>query len=74
LDEQHPYEDCWNGMCKCNLANPKQWLDISTILLSFPTRKNTTNKNQITIATTYDVELTLVSMLLMPQPICEGCS
>jgi len=61
-------------MCKCNLANPKQWLDISTILLSFPTRKNTTNKNQITIATTYDVELTLVSMLLMPQPICEGCS
>jgi hypothetical protein len=24
LDEQHMYEDCWNGKWKCNLANPKQ--------------------------------------------------
>jgi len=31
LDEQHLYENCWNGKWKCNLANPKQWLDISTI-------------------------------------------
>jgi len=52
LDE-HLYEDCWNGMWKCNLANPKQWLDISTILLSFPTWKNTTNKSQISILTIY---------------------
>jgi hypothetical protein len=53
LDEQHLYEDCWNGMWKCNLANPKQWLHISTILLSFSIQKNTTNKSQITIPTTY---------------------
>jgi hypothetical protein len=25
------YEDCWNGKWKCNLANPKQWLDILII-------------------------------------------
>ncbi len=24
LDEQHLYEDCWNGKWKCNLANPEQ--------------------------------------------------
>jgi hypothetical protein len=24
LDEQHMYEDCWNGKWKCNLANPEQ--------------------------------------------------
>jgi hypothetical protein len=52
LDE-HLYEDCWNGMWKCNLTNPKQWLDISTIFLSFPTWKNTTNKSQINIPTIY---------------------
>jgi hypothetical protein len=47
------YEDCWNGKWKCNLADPKQWLDISTIILSFIVRKNTTNKNQINILVTY---------------------
>jgi hypothetical protein len=24
LDEWHLHEDCWNGMWKCNLANPEQ--------------------------------------------------
>jgi hypothetical protein len=43
----------WNGKWKCNLANLKQWLNISTILFSFPTWKNTTNKCQISIPTTY---------------------
>jgi hypothetical protein len=47
------YEDCWNGKWKCNLADPKQWLDISTILFSFTILKNTTNKNQINILVTY---------------------
>jgi hypothetical protein len=35
LDEQHPYEDCWNGKWKCNLIDLEQWFDISAILLSF---------------------------------------
>ncbi len=35
LDEQHLYEDCWNGKWKCNLADPKQWVDILSILFSF---------------------------------------
>jgi hypothetical protein len=45
LDEQHLYENCWNGKWKCNLLDPKQWLDISTILFSFPTWKNTKKKS-----------------------------
>ncbi len=35
LDEQHLYENCWNGKWKCNLADPKKWLDISTIFFLF---------------------------------------
>jgi hypothetical protein len=46
------YEDCWNGKWKCNLVDPEQWLDISTVLFSFTTQKNTTNKSQINILTT----------------------
>jgi hypothetical protein len=53
LDEQHLYEDCWNGKWKCNLADPRQWFDISTILFSFYAWKNTTNKSQINILATY---------------------
>ncbi len=53
LDERHLYEDYWNGKWKCNLANPKQWFDISTILFSFPTQKNTMKKSQINILATY---------------------
>jgi hypothetical protein len=48
-DEQCLYKDYWNGKCKCNLVDPKQWLEIATILFSFPSRKNLTNKSQITI-------------------------
>ncbi len=43
----------WNGKRKCNLAHPEQWLNISTIFFFFPTWKNTTNKCQISIPTTY---------------------
>jgi hypothetical protein len=53
LDEQHLYEDCSNGKWKCHLTNLEQWLDISTIFFFFPIWKNTTNKNQISIPTTY---------------------
>jgi hypothetical protein len=35
LDEQHLYEDCWNGKWKCNLVDLEQWLDISTIFILF---------------------------------------
>jgi len=47
------YEDSWNGKWKCNLTDLKQWLDISAILFSFPTQKNTTNKSQISSPGTY---------------------
>jgi len=53
LDEQHLYEDCWNGKWKCNLIDSQQCLDISTVLFSFPAQKNTTNKSQINIPVVY---------------------
>ncbi len=53
MDEQHLDEDYWNGKWKCNLANLEQWLDISTILLSFHAQKNTRNKGQINILVAY---------------------
>ncbi len=49
LDEQHLYEDCWNGKWKCNLIDLEWWLKILVVLSSFPTWKNTTNKSQINI-------------------------
>ncbi len=53
LDEQHMYENCWNGKWKSNVANLEQRLDISTIFFYFHVRKNTTNKNQINVLTTH---------------------
>jgi hypothetical protein len=32
MDGRHLYEDCWNGKWKCNFVDPKQLLDISSIL------------------------------------------
>jgi hypothetical protein len=55
LDEQHLYEDCWNGKWKCNLANLEQWLDISAFIFSFLAWKNTTNKSQINILAIYAI-------------------
>jgi hypothetical protein len=37
IDEQHLYEDCWNGKWKRNVVDLKQWLDVSTFFFSFPT-------------------------------------
>jgi hypothetical protein len=53
LDEQHLYENCWNGKWKCILVDLEQWFDILTILFSFLARKNTTNKSQINTLATY---------------------
>jgi hypothetical protein len=65
LDEQHIYEDYWNGKWKCNVANPEQWVNISSILLSFPVWKNIRNKSQINIPTTYVGRVKIILMLLM---------
>jgi hypothetical protein len=34
---------------KSNLANPKQWIDISSIIFSFPVKNNVTINNIIMI-------------------------
>jgi hypothetical protein len=44
------YRGCWEGKWKCNLSNPMQWVDIDSTAFSFPTRKNTTMNNIITIS------------------------
>jgi hypothetical protein len=35
LDEQHLYDDCWNGKWKCNFVILEQWLNISFVLFLF---------------------------------------
>jgi hypothetical protein len=73
LDEWHLYQDCYNDKWKCNLTNLKQWFDISTILFYFFVQKNTTTKAKQIFLLFVLIELKLISMLLMSQPICEGC-
>ncbi len=43
------YPDCWVSKWKCNLVDPKQWVDISSVLFSFPTRNNVTINSIIMI-------------------------
>jgi hypothetical protein len=43
------YRGCWEGKWKCNLLDPMQWVDIVFIMFSFPTKKNTTMNNILTI-------------------------
>ncbi len=52
-NDRELYQDCWVSKWKCNLANPKQWVDISSILLSFPTRNNVTINSIIMINVTH---------------------
>jgi hypothetical protein len=73
LGEQHLYEDCWNGKWKCNLANLGQCLDILAIFFSFPAWKNTIKKIKLIFLLFMLLQLKLILMMLMPQPICEGC-
>jgi hypothetical protein len=73
LDEWHLYKDCWNGKWKCNLVDSKQWFDISGIILSFHAKKIQQTKVKLIFMLLMLVKLNLISMLLMPQPICEEC-
>jgi hypothetical protein len=36
------YQDYWVNKWKCNLVDPKQWVDISSILFSFLAKNNVT--------------------------------
>ncbi len=44
------YQGCWEGKWKCNLVDPRQWVEIDSITFSFPVRKYTTMNNIITIS------------------------
>jgi hypothetical protein len=43
------YQDYWVSKWKCNLVDPKQWVDISSVLFSFVARNNVTFNNIIMI-------------------------
>jgi hypothetical protein len=43
------YSNYWQGKWKCNLNDLMQWLNINSIAFSFPSRKNITINNTITI-------------------------
>jgi hypothetical protein len=42
------YHDCWLSKWKCNLGNPKQWVDILFVLFSFATQSNMTINSIVT--------------------------
>ncbi len=41
-NDRELYQDYWMNKQKCNLIDPKQWVDISSIILSFLARNNVT--------------------------------
>jgi hypothetical protein len=73
FDEQHLYENYWNGKWKCNLTNLEEWLDILTIFFLLLLEKIQQTKFKLIFLLFMLVELKLILMLLMFQPICEGC-
>ncbi len=40
LNSYMAYLDPWLSKWKCNLADPKQWVDISLVQFSFPAKSN----------------------------------
>jgi hypothetical protein len=70
---RHLYEDCWNGKWKCSLIDLIQWFNISTIFFLFLLEKIQQTKVKLVFSLLMLIELKLISTLLMPQPICEGC-
>jgi threonine/homoserine/homoserine lactone efflux protein len=39
-NDRKMYWDCWVNKCKCNLVNPKQWVNILSMVFSFSTKSN----------------------------------
>jgi hypothetical protein len=39
-NDRELYQDCWVIKWKCNLTDPKQWVDISSVLSSIPIKSN----------------------------------
>ncbi len=48
-NDRELYQDYWVNKWKCNLIDPKQWVDISSILFSFLARNNVTVNSIIMI-------------------------
>jgi hypothetical protein len=52
------YWDCWVNKWKCNLVDPKQWVDISFVLFSFLAKSHVTINNIIV----------LLVLIMQPRP------
>jgi hypothetical protein len=50
MNDVELYLEYWQGKWKCNLSDLMQWLDIDSIVFSFPSRNNITMNNTITIS------------------------
>jgi threonine/homoserine/homoserine lactone efflux protein len=57
-NDRELYWDCWVNKWKCNLADPKQWVDISSNLFSFLA------KNHVTINSI----IVLLVLIMQPKP------
>jgi hypothetical protein len=55
-NDRKMYWDCWVNKCECNLVNPKQWVNISSMVFSFSTRSNVTINNITMISVIHATE------------------
>jgi len=53
MNDRKLYQDCWENKWKCNLLDPKQWVDISSIIFSFLARNNVIINSIIKINVNY---------------------
>jgi hypothetical protein len=49
-NDKELYQDCWLSKWKCNLVDPKQWVDNSFIVFLFLAKSNVTINSFITIS------------------------
>jgi hypothetical protein len=52
-NDEELYHTCWLSKWKCNHANPKQWVEIFSIMFFFSTRSNITINSNISINATH---------------------
>jgi hypothetical protein len=41
MNDEELYHNCWLSKWKCNHANLKQWVEMSSVVFSFAVRSNT---------------------------------
>jgi hypothetical protein len=52
-NDEELYHDCWLNKWKCNLVDPKQWVEISFVMFFFLARNKTIVDSIVSISATY---------------------